>query len=72
MFRLTDDEIQGIICPYRGKMSDKLAKKILFTVEKEVSRATVKKIADKIEDMANDGDSVGEVLKALRGEIELK
>ena len=33
-----------------------------------VVNAQVKKIADKIEDMANNGDSVGEVLKALREE----
>ena len=43
---LEDIELQDIICPYRGKMSDKLAKKKLFSMEKDIARAQLKKVVE--------------------------
>ena len=80
MFRLTKDEIELEREAYAVesrkiwgmKRTREWRLKKLSELESCFSRvveAQVKKIADKIEDMANDGDSVGEVLKALREEI---
>ena len=79
MFRLTDEEIELEREPYAGEsrkiwaMNRTREWKLKKSNELEscfsrVVNAQVKKIADKIEDMANDGDSVGDVLKALREE----
>ena len=63
MFRLTDEEIKEVAdYPWFDKSRDDY-----YDID-DLLRAQVKKIADKIEDMANDGDSVGDALKALREE----
>ena len=63
MFRLTNEEIKEVAdYPWFDKSSDDY-----YDID-DLLRAPVKKIADKIEDMANDGDSVSEILKALREE----
>ena len=64
MFRLTNKEICALS---ELEVADEYPPSLDH--HREISRATVKKIAGKIEDMANNGDSVGEVLKALRAEI---
>ena len=79
MFRLTKDEIElereayavesRKIWAMNGTREWRLKKlNELESCFSRVARTQVKKIADKIEDMANDGDSVGEILKALREE----
>ena len=79
-FRLTDDEIELEREAYAVesrkiwgmKRTREWRLKKLNELESWFSRvvnAQIKKIAGKIEDMANEGDSVCEVLKALREEI---
>lgn len=47
---LTDEEIKGIIAPYRGPITKAMQKMPLFTLEKEVAKAqhaqTLKAVAD--------------------------
>ena len=61
MFRLTEEELVVVI----DECGENPAKDHFYVM---VLKTQLKKIADKIEDMANDGDSVGDVLKALREE----
>ena len=73
MFRLTDDEMEKANLwggqQYMVAVQSSVNIPSLDTCcKRAIVTAQVKKIADKIEGMANDGDSVGEILKALREE----
>ena len=79
MFRLTEDEIELEREAYAvesrkiwamNRTREWKLKKLseLESCFSRVAEAQVKKIAGKIEDMANDGDSICEILKALREE----
>ena len=76
MFRLTGDEIRTFQLEFytlkhgRGR-AEQLAEYLGNAYSIAINKEQVKKIADKIEDMANDGDSVGDILKAMREEIKL-
>ena len=49
---LTDEEIKGIIAPYRGPITKAMQKMPLFTLEKEVAKAqhaqTLKAVAERL------------------------